>query len=62
MCSAFNSSYIFAKSFTKSNRFASYLAGFPLFLKECLRGLEEDEINVSCSIDTESLTACFIVH
>ena len=26
------------------------------------RGHEEDEINVSFSIDTESLAVCFIVH
>ena len=36
-----------------------YLAGFLIFFKW---GLEEDEINVSFSIDTESLTVCFIGH
>ena len=36
-----------------------YLAGFPILLKW---GLQEDEINVSFPIDTESLTVSFIVH
>ena len=46
----FNSSYIFVKSSKKMSLLHTirlYLAGFHIFLKECLAGLQEDEINVS---------------
>ena len=56
MCSTKNSTKVIAL------QSGCYLAEFLIFLNKCLSGLEEDEINVSFSIDTESLTVCFIVH